>query len=209
MKVEYDDCQTYHVLPRQLESCTVHRRVVEPALDEEKEARKQLSLLEAEEVFIAREKAEVQAILTQFEAERYRRAKEEAAEKARLAIALEKKLLQEIKKVVRAKEKEKEIATREKDNIRLTNILERIVRGSSGRYITYSLSHSEFVNEHFDETVTCVALGGDATIMLHERGDTMWTSGLHTSLYNKLNGRQKSLPTLEYVSIGSEGRYYV
>jgi murein DD-endopeptidase MepM/ murein hydrolase activator NlpD len=58
--------------------------------------------------------------------------------------------------------------------------------------------------------VACVALGGHATaLVLYENGDQAWTSGLPTQLYNKLNGRQKSLPPPEYLSMGSEDRWYV
>jgi hypothetical protein len=60
-----------------------------------------------------------------------------------------------------------------------------------------------------EAAVACVALGGHATLVLYEDGDLAWTSGLPTQLYNKLNGRQKSLPPPEYVSMGSEDRWYV
>jgi len=52
-------------------------------------------------------------------------------------------------------------------------------------------------------------LGDEASLLLYEDGDQTWTSGLPTFLYNKLNGRQKSLPPPEYVSMGSHDRYYV
>jgi len=165
-------------------------------LDEEEEARKQLGLLKSDEASIAREKVEVQAIITRFEDERRRKAEEKLAEMVRLAaISLEKRRLEEEERVARAKEERRLEKARKRDK--------------RGRYITYWLSNSDYVDENFDETVTCLALGGDATIMIFEGGGLMWTRGLNKKLYNKLNGRQKSLPCAEYVSIGSQGRYYV
>ena len=82
-------------------------------------------------------------------------------------------------------------------------------RDRRGRYIMSSLYEDEDVNINYDEEVTSIACGGKATIMLYENGETAWTTNLTTSLYNKLNGRQNSLPPPEYVAIGSQDRYYV
>ena len=82
-------------------------------------------------------------------------------------------------------------------------------RDRRGRYIIKWLYEGDHVNTIFGEKVTSIACGGKATIMLYENGGTAWTKDLTTSLYNKLNGRQNSLPPPEYVAIGSQDRYYV
>ena len=82
-------------------------------------------------------------------------------------------------------------------------------RDRRGRYIIKWLYEGDHVNTIFGEKVTSIACGGKATIMLYENGGTAWTEGLTTSLYNKLNERQNSLPPPEYVAIGSQDRYYV
>jgi hypothetical protein len=45
--------------------------------------------------------------------------------------------------------------------------------------------------------------------MLYESGAWACTSNLPKLLYNKLNGRQKSLPNPLYVAVGSQDRYYI
>jgi len=50
---------------------------------------------------------------------------------------------------------------------------------------------------------------GDATIMLYESSGWAWTAGLPKQLHNTLVGRQKTLPRPTYVSLGSEGRYFI
>ena len=82
-------------------------------------------------------------------------------------------------------------------------------RDRRGRYIIPLLYDGDHVNTYFDEEVTSIACGGKITIMLYENGGTAWTGELTASLYNKLNGRQNSLPPPEYVAIGSQDRCYV
>ena len=82
-------------------------------------------------------------------------------------------------------------------------------RDARGRHVMFRLYHSEFVDSNFDERVTAIACGEEATIMIFEDGDTAWTKELPIQLYNKLNGRQKSLPKPEYVALGSKDRYFV
>jgi hypothetical protein len=45
--------------------------------------------------------------------------------------------------------------------------------------------------------------------MLYENGGCAFTANLPKLLYNKLNGRQKSLPNPAYVALGSQNRYYI
>jgi len=45
--------------------------------------------------------------------------------------------------------------------------------------------------------------------MLYENGGWASSSGLPLNLYNKLNGRWRSLPSPVYVSLGSQDRYYI
>mmetsp|Transcript_14380 Transcript_14380/g.41345 ORF Transcript_14380/g.41345 Transcript_14380/m.41345 type:complete len:241 (-) Transcript_14380:273-995(-) len=82
-------------------------------------------------------------------------------------------------------------------------------RDARGRQTLYCLYEGDHVGKCFREQVTSIACGGKATIMFFEDGDTAWTSELTTQLYNKLNGRQKSLPKPEYVALGSNDRYYI
>lgn len=58
-------------------------------------------------------------------------------------------------------------------------------------------------------TTKCIAISGDAVFLLNEDGHPWWTSGIPTLLYNKVNGRQKSLPRPTYVAMGSYNRYYI
>jgi hypothetical protein len=82
-------------------------------------------------------------------------------------------------------------------------------RDSRGRYIKFNLYKSDQVDENFDETVTCIACGGRATIMLLENGSTVWTNGQTTKLYIKLYLHHMLYPSPEYVAMGSQNRYYV
>jgi len=63
-----------------------------------------------------------------------------------------------------------------------------------------------------EATVACVALGGHTTLVLyhtHTHITNTYMRGLPTQLHRKLNGRQKSLPPPEYVSMGSKDRWYL
>ena len=84
--------------------------------------------------------------------------------------------------------------------------LRRFVRGTKS---DFWLSDADSVSEMFRDDVTCVATNGTATIMLYEDGGWAFTGGLTKYLYNKLNGRQKSLPSPDYVALGSMDRYYI
>eukprot|EP00984_Skeletonema_dohrnii_P014619 scaffold6158_cov85-Skeletonema_dohrnii-CCMP3373.AAC.3 len=63
--------------------------------------------------------------------------------------------------------------------------------------------------EQDSKKVVSMGCGGSSTIILYENGTWACTAGLTKLLYNKLNGRQKSLPSPTYVSVGSQDRYYV
>jgi ribosomal protein S27E len=82
-------------------------------------------------------------------------------------------------------------------------------RSTRGRYIKFRLHEADHVGKYFDEAVTSMACGGKATIMIFENGGKAWTTGLTAHLYNTVPGRRKSLPSLEYVAMGSQDRYYV
>jgi hypothetical protein len=82
-------------------------------------------------------------------------------------------------------------------------------RVARGTFSSFLVCESDHVYTIFDKTVTCVACGGIATIMLYENGGWAFTSNLPKLLHNKLNGRQKSLPSPSYVALGSQGRYYI
>lgn len=82
-------------------------------------------------------------------------------------------------------------------------------RDERGRFADYYLSDAKFVDKIFSATVKCVATNGRATICLYENGSWAWTSGMPTLLYNKLNGRSRSLPSPTYVSLGPGGYYFI
>ena len=82
----------------------------------------------------------------------------------------------------------------------------RIDRGSSFRCF---LVDPDRVAKWFDETTTCIATNGDATILLYESGGWAFTANLPNGLHNKLNGRQRSLPKPTYVALGTKDRYYI
>lgn len=84
-----------------------------------------------------------------------------------------------------------------------------IARALRGTHCDYFVCQPEVVESIFSEKTTCVALGDSATLMIDEDGSQFWTTGLPRQLYNKLNGRQKTLPRPRYCSMGSENRYYV
>jgi hypothetical protein len=83
-------------------------------------------------------------------------------------------------------------------------------RFALGKKFAWSgIKNSFHVSECFDEEVVSIATTGDATIMLYEDGASSWTAGLTDNLYNKLKGRQDTLPSPTYVAMGSGGRYYI
>jgi hypothetical protein len=93
---------------------------------------------------------------------------------------------------------------------KLTKKKDRDNRGRHIKFQLHSIHRSDHMNKKFNEQVTCIACGGNATIMLYESGITSMTTGLTKKLCNSLKKRrQKSLPPPEYVALGSRGRYYV
>mmetsp|Transcript_36919 Transcript_36919/g.110599 ORF Transcript_36919/g.110599 Transcript_36919/m.110599 type:complete len:468 (-) Transcript_36919:97-1500(-) len=202
INVEYDDGQSYHVMPKQLTNIRSQKRKTYdegddmPTMDEETEAKAKMKRLEAEAKAIEAEIAQVQAVLDEIAKKHCLKALEEAKERKRLAKIAEQRRIREREQERARKEEEKQRKIGEK-------------RCARGKHVKLWLCHSSFVDEHFDEKVTCISCGGDSTIMLFEGGGSSWTEGLTTPLYNKLNGRQKLLPGPEYVAIGSRGRYYV
>jgi hypothetical protein len=72
------------------------------------------------------------------------------------------------------------------------------------------LFESDHVTKCFSRNAKCIlACGGEATIILNENVGLSSTAGLPVSLYNKLKGRQKHLPSPDYVALGAFGRYYI
>lgn len=49
---------------------------------------------------------------------------------------------------------------------------------------------------------------GDGYFVVERDGQTWWR-GVPTGLHNKVNGRQKSLPPVDYVALGGDGAYFV
>jgi len=83
-------------------------------------------------------------------------------------------------------------------------------RFALGKKFAWSgIEHSFYASEHFNEDVVSIATTGDATIMFYKDGGLSCTAGLTDNLYNKLKGRQDTLPSPTYVAMGTEGRYYI
>ncbi|EJK64907.1 hypothetical protein THAOC_14305, partial [Thalassiosira oceanica] len=82
-------------------------------------------------------------------------------------------------------------------------------RFDRGIYIKFNLHESDYVQQNFGKTVTSMATGGTATVMLYEDGDWMYTAGLPKLLHNKLKCRAKHHPSPVYVAVGSEDRYCI
>jgi len=82
-----------------------------------------------------------------------------------------------------------------------------------GKNFAYSLPDDTVakVDEYLDcwEDVKCVTTNGQGTVVLYESGEWKFTQGTPRFLRNKLQGRQRQLPSPTYVSIGSEGQYYI
>jgi len=205
--VEYDDGQTYHVQPDQL------RKVpqIEEIEDEEAEAKAQMEWLNEEMKFLQSQKDQVKAILDDFEGKRRRNAEAETAEKMRKqeeervkleAAEEERQVKIRLAKIVEAAEKE----LRKQEEERARQEALRVSRGGS---LASCLCQSNHVKKCFSKYVISMACGGNTTIMLYENGSQSWTSGLTKLLHNKLNGRQKTLPSPVYVALGSDDRYYI
>mmetsp|Transcript_14561 Transcript_14561/g.17713 ORF Transcript_14561/g.17713 Transcript_14561/m.17713 type:complete len:510 (-) Transcript_14561:61-1590(-) len=228
--VEYDDGQTYHVQPDQL------RKVpqIEEIEDEEAEAKAQMEWLNEEMKFLQSQKDQVKAILDDFEGKRRRNAEAEAAEKMRKqeeervkleAAEEERQVKIRLAKIVEAAEKELRKQEEERARQEALQIIEATVkelrkqeeerarqealRVSRGGSLASCLCQSNHVKKCFSKYVISMACGGNTTIMLYENGSQSWTSGLTKLLHNKLNGRQKTLPSPVYVALGSDDRYYI
>jgi hypothetical protein len=59
----------------------------------------------------------------------------------------------------------------------------------------------------WDSSCNCLALGA-GYFVVEEDGSTWWR-GAPTPLHNKVNGRQKSLPPVDYVALGPADSYFV
>eukprot|EP00944_MAST-04C_sp_MAST-4C-sp1_P011908 g11908.t1 len=86
---------------------------------------------------------------------------------------------------------------------------ERKERDKRGTGAVWVLDHSNHVQKCFSADCTCVATNGDSTIFLYENGTWAFTGGLPKFLHKKINGRQVQLPSPEYVSLGTDNRYYI
>ena len=164
--------------------------------DEESAAKAQMKWLDEEIDMMQKQKAQVQAILDHFVEKRRLKAAAEEAEKKRQEELRKEKLRLE------AEEEEKQRI--EAERLRVQNI-----RNERGKYIDYVTFQGYHVTRCFDEKVISMACGGQSTIFLYENGGWAWSAGLTKQLHNKLNGRQRHLPSPLYVSIGSFDRYYI
>ena len=155
----------------------------------EKEVVLQLKRLDNELLTIQSERAKVQEILDDFE----QRREIERKRKAEAEAAIERERI--------AKQRREEMVKKQ--------ALISSQRHSRGKRLDFRLFEGKFVSKWFDETVTSMACGGTATVMFYENGGWAGTSNIPNQLYNKLNGRQKTLPSPKYLALGSQDRYYV
>jgi hypothetical protein len=169
-------------------------------MDEEAEAR-------AEHKRLRSETDEVEAVIAQCVA---RPMEEEAC---RLEAAQVEKQRQEAERKRLEQQQARETEARRQEEER-QEVLEAedarwAAQRARGVEYDYFLSNGEVVERNFDEGVTCVAINGAATVMLYEHGGWAYTSGLPTHLHNKLNGRQRTLPSPTCVALGTQDRYYI
>jgi hypothetical protein len=82
----------------------------------------------------------------------------------------------------------------------------RIKRGDCGFGTVNSWEYVEGLNF---ENIAAIASNGSATIALHDSGGWSFSRGLPKALHNKLNGRQRTLPSPTCVALGSNGRYFI
>jgi hypothetical protein len=185
IKVECDDGQILHVTPDQL----VPAGSVQ---DEEAEIAMEMQRLETAEEDIENERKQLELA-----------ANELKVEKSKLM-----EILNDIKENRRKKAEQMAAEKARLAEIAAQKITEEI-RATRGNFVKFLAFEADHVNKIFNKTVTCVACGGLATIMLYEYGDWAFTSNLPKLLHNKLNGRQKWLPKPLYVALGSQNRYYI
>lgn len=86
---------------------------------------------------------------------------------------------------------------------------QKALRRERGLYAHAYTFHNEDVNENFDESVSCIAMGDRATLMVYDHGGYSYTEGMPTGLYNKLHHRGANQPKPTYVAMGSMDRWYV
>jgi len=193
--VQYDDGQMYHANPNQLFEPTLVRDDDE-CRDLENEVKMQIQSLDKEVEKIRDEKTKLQQILYSFEKEREEeRKRKEEEERARRESARRKA------EADAAAEREMQRKTQD-----AKAELKRYERGNNCTLVVYD---GVSVNQWFNERVVSMACGGEATILLYENGTWAFTTGLPKNLHNKLNGRQKTLPSPVYVSMGSLDRFYI
>ncbi|EJK69390.1 hypothetical protein THAOC_09363 [Thalassiosira oceanica] len=193
--IGYDDGQSYHTKPEELVEAT-------SALDDrecqglETEVKKQIQQLDAEIAKMQADRDGLAHILNEINNEReMERQRQAALEAAR--IAEQKRRAEAEAEAERAKRRRIEKERKETE------------RSDRGKYIDFNLHESDYVQQNFGKTVTSMAMGGTATVMLYEDGDWMYTAGLPKLLHNKLKGRAKHHPSPVYVAVGSQDRYYI
>jgi hypothetical protein len=164
----------------------------EGALPLEATLRLELAQLDDEVAHLMKKRATVLDLLRDGVEEKHREALEAAARVARAAEAQREAAAAEQR--AKAEERERQAVLRE--------------ASLRGKAATWVLQHPYHDSLDMDVVVSasCIALGKGYCTLRQGEGPT-W-HGLPTSLYNILNGRQKSLPPAEYVSI-SDDRYYV
>jgi hypothetical protein len=82
----------------------------------------------------------------------------------------------------------------------------RIERGDCG---FGTVSSWRFVDNQDFENISAIATNGSATIALYDSGGSGFSCHLPKGLHNKLNGRQRTLPSPTCVALGSNGRYFI
>jgi hypothetical protein len=160
------------------------------AADEELALEKHAVELEAE----IRERAEKVATLREWQADIKRKRDDDKRREAE-------------RKEREQREEEEREAARERQRKHEAKVAARAMRGTRCQY---SLVKADYVDENFNERVTCFATGDSgAHVLLYEDGDWMYTGNIPTLLLNKLKGRAQSHPKPVYVALGTQNRYYI
>lgn len=148
-----------------------------------------LAIIRAEEERIAQKKREeeAKAELERLRQDRIRKEEEEQKEGARKAAA------------------DREAAAQAEQK-----------RSNRGTCATWILTDSDHMEKCSPKDANCIALSertrnsnDSCFILSYDGGRCAFSSGLPKGLHNKLNGRQRHLPGIEYVVLGPDGQYYV
>jgi hypothetical protein len=173
------------------------------ALGEEQAAQEQMNRLISEKASLEKEIDAVGEILNGFDRRREEERKRQENEEREAAEAKERQ----------DREKMEEIARQARELVEQQKERKRFARG---KRFAYSLTYwdAEWMGDNLHDRVTCVAIGGDdgegsATLALYEHGGSAHTGGMPKRVGNLLRSRPSHAPPPVYISLGTQGRFYI